>query len=369
MFLGVAAAAQAAPAVAKLRAGPTAKYGDIVRVAPSTLMVIGRVLDVAKGQADIGNAVLYRRRETLYMIDTGATLSFRPFLRKAINELRPFRNVVLLNSHGHLDHTGNNAMVTRIAGPRHWCYYMSRRDFPIADNRTAWLLRAVRLISGYVPGFDDPGAATHQILSLFDPQSTLRGGRRAIESLPQRRIRIGRLRMRGWVLGGGAVDVLPTRGHTPGSLSFYFPRVGLLHMADELNSYYPAFPEANPGRIRTAFGLALKAASGNAVRRLTDGHTFRVIRGAARVRARLRAYIDGYDVFDRVFRHILATTPGGMTVAELINRLATIPQLEDKPGGSDFGPFTGAMVVLKKLTQIGATATDGPRAERRFSLP
>jgi glyoxylase-like metal-dependent hydrolase (beta-lactamase superfamily II) len=69
--------------------------------------------------------------------------------------------------------------------------------------------------------------------------------------------------MRGWVLGGGDVDDVPTRGHARGSLSFYLPKVRLLHVADELNSFYPAFPEANPMRIRTVFGLALKAASGN----------------------------------------------------------------------------------------------------------
>ena len=347
-------------------AGP--RYGHIVRVAPSTLMILGRALDVARGQADIGNAILYRRGETLYIIDTGATTSFRPFLRRAIHRLQPFRNVVLINSHGHPDHTGNNSIVTKVAGACHWRYYMSRRDYSIVDNLNGWLLRAFREISGYVPGFDHPVSQTRQLLKLFEPQHSLRGGRRAIETLPQRTIRIGRLRMRGWVLGGGGVDVLPTRGHTPGSLSFYFPRIGLLHMADELNSYYPAFPEANPRRIRTVFGLALKAAAGNDVRLLTDGHTFSVIRGARHVRTRLRSYIAGYDAMDRLFRRWLAS-PGGVTVSELIDRMAKAPQLQDKPGGSDFGAFTGAMVALKKLKQLGATSTSGPRADRRFRLP
>lgn len=345
------------------------KYGDIVPVARKTLMIVGRVLDVARGQADIGNAILYRSGDTLYMIDTGTSPSFRPFLRRAIQRLRPFRNVVLINSHGHPDHIGNNSIVTQIGADR-LRYYMSRRDFPIVDHpEKDWLLRALRDISGYVPGFDDPAAQTHQLLSLFLPLNTLRSKRRAIESLPSQTVRIGQLRMRGWVLGGGDVDVLPTRGHTPGSLSFYFPKVRLLHMADELNSFYPAFPEANPTRIRTVFGLALKAAADNNVRLLTDGHTFSVIRGAGRVRGRLQAYIDGYNTFDRVVRHILSSTPGGATVNEIINRIAATPELASKPGGANFGPFTGALVVLKKLAQLGATHTGGPRANQRFSLP
>jgi hypothetical protein len=140
-------------------------------------------------------------------------------------------------------------------------------------------------------------------------------------------------------------------------------------MADELNSYYPAFPESSPARIRTVFGLALKAAATHNVRLLTDGHTYNVIRGATRARARLHSYIDGYNVFDRVFRRILTTAPGGATVSEIIDRLAKTPELADKPGGSNFGPFTGALVVLKKLKQLGATSTGGARIGQRFSLP
>jgi glyoxylase-like metal-dependent hydrolase (beta-lactamase superfamily II) len=366
LLLG-AAAAQAVRISAAREPQPL-KYGTIVRLAPSTLMVVGRALDVAHGQPDSGNTILYRHRGTLYIVDTGSTVSFRPFLRRAIDRLRPFRKVVLFNSHGHPDHTGNNATVAKVSG-HGLRYYMSRRDFPIVNHPNAWLLRAIRAVSGYVPGFDDPVAQTRQLLGLFLPLNTLRSRRRAVESLPQHTVRIGRLRMRGWVLGDGDVDVLPTRGHTPGSLSFYFPKIRLLHMADELNSYYPAFPESSPTRIRTVFGLALKAAAGHAVRLLTDGHTYNVIRGAARVRVRLRSYIDGYNAFDRIFRRILTTTSGGATVSEIIERLAKARELENKPGGSNFGPFIGALVVLKKLKQLGATSTGGPLADRRFSLP
>jgi glyoxylase-like metal-dependent hydrolase (beta-lactamase superfamily II) len=366
LLLG-AAAAQAAQISAAREPKPL-KYGDIVRLASSTLMVVGRPFAPAQGQADNGNTILYRRGSTLYIVDTGSTVSFRPFLRRAINRLRPFSKVVLFNSHGHPDHIGNNSTVAGIAGTR-LRYYMSRRDYAIADHPHPWLLGAVRAVSGYVPGFDDPAAQTHQLLDLFLPLNTLRSQRRAIESLPQRMVRIGQLRTRAWIFGGGAVDVLPTRGHTPGSLSFYFPKIGLLHMADELNSYYPAFPESNPMRIRTVFGLARKAAAAGQVRLLTDGHTYNVIRGVARVRARLQSYIDGYNVFDHVFRRILTTTSGGVTVSEIITRLANAPELADKPGGSKFDPFTGALVVLKKLKQLGAHSSGGPRADQRFSLP
>lgn len=77
-FAGTVLAAPAAPAA-------DLPYGDIVRVAANTLMVVGRPLAADKGDADVANAIFYRAGDTLYVIDTGATPSFRPFLSKAIN--------------------------------------------------------------------------------------------------------------------------------------------------------------------------------------------------------------------------------------------------------------------------------------------
>jgi glyoxylase-like metal-dependent hydrolase (beta-lactamase superfamily II) len=322
-------------------------------------MVVGRALDVANDEADVGNAILYRDGDTLYVIDTGATTSFQPSLRKAIDRLRPFRTVMVINSHGHPDHNGNTALVTPFGGAstRH---YMSEQDFSIADDLQRWLQNAFEVVDGYAPGFADPPAEARDLTGLFDPMEQSTDTRRAIESLPSRSVKVGDLRMQEWQLGGGDVIVLPTRGHTPGSLSFYFPKPRLLHMADELNSFYPAFPEASPEGVRKAFTSALAAAARNDVRVLTDGHTYSVVRGADQVRARLQSYIDGYDALDRAIKRILTTTPGGATVSEIIAGIASAPELADAPGGTDFGPFTGTMVVRKKLEQLGATSTRGP---------
>jgi glyoxylase-like metal-dependent hydrolase (beta-lactamase superfamily II) len=366
--LVVTTASPASIAAAEPQPATTYQYGDIVQIAPSTLMVVGRALDVAKGQADVGNAILYRDGDTLYVIDTGATTSFQPPLRKAIDRLRPFKKVVLIDSHGHPDHNGNNALVTQAggAGTRH---YMSEQDFSIADDLTGWLQKAFEVIDGYAPGYSDPPAESRDLIKLFDPMEQSTDTRRAIESLPSRSVKVGDLRMQGWELGGGDVVVLPTRGHTPGSLSFYFPKARVLHMADELNSFYPAFPEASADEVRKTFSSALAATKGNDVRVLTDGHTYSVVRGADQVRARLQSYIDGYDALDRVVRRILTTTPGGATVSEIVAGIASAPDLADAPGGADFGSFAGTMVVRKKLDQLGAIGTDDPPMDRRFSLP
>jgi len=79
LALAFAGAVQTAPT----SAATELRYGDVVCVAPSTLMIVGRELNPAKGEADIANVILYRLGDTLYVIDSGATPSFRPFLRKA----------------------------------------------------------------------------------------------------------------------------------------------------------------------------------------------------------------------------------------------------------------------------------------------
>jgi glyoxylase-like metal-dependent hydrolase (beta-lactamase superfamily II) len=361
-FAAMALAAPVAPAA-------DLPYGDIVRVAPSTLMVVGRPLAADKGEADVANAILYRSGDTLYVIDTGATPSFRSFLSEAIGRLRPFRHVVLINTHGHPDHWGNNALVAGLKGVS-FRHYMSRRDFPLADHYLAMLTDSLATISGYVPGFDDPAAQAKALVDLFTPLEQSTSTRRAIESLPQRAVRIGRLRMRGWVFGTNDVAVLRTAGHTRGELVVYFPKTHLLHTADETVAYFPAWEESSTTGTRRTFVRLLEAASGDAVRILTDGHTFSVLRGRAQIRAHIRALLDAYDVFVGVVRGRLeAAGPQGATMSELIGAVTNAPELQAAPGGGQGGAFFVALQLLKELHQLHAISTGDTRATQRFSLP
>src|SRR3954453_23229552 len=156
MPLGLALAGMGG--VAPASADSHLPYGDVVRVAPNTVMVVGRELNQAKGEADIANSILYRADDTLYVIDTGATASFRSSPRKAIDQLRPFRHVVLINTHGHPDHIGNNELVMKTPAASHR-HYMSRLDNGLADHYVEQSLGAgIARVSGYSPGFEDPMA-------------------------------------------------------------------------------------------------------------------------------------------------------------------------------------------------------------------
>ena len=366
LALAITGTAQAVPA----SAADELPYGDVVRVAPSTLMVVGRELNPAKGEADIANVILYRPGDTLYVIDSGATPSFRPFLRKAISRMRPFRNLVLINTHGHPDHIGNNdlVMATPAARKRH---YMSRLDFSLADNYVEESLAAgIAGVSGYIPGFDDPTAQAQDLFELFAPLEQSTNTRRALESLPQRPLRIGRLRTRGWAFGNHDVEVLRTGAHTHGELVVYLPRTHLLHTADETISIYPVWPESSAARTRRAFVELLAAASGDGARILTEGHTFSVLRGAGRIRRRVQSLRDGYDAYDQAVRRLLTeAAPQGATVAELVDRVPQAPELANAPGGGQTGVLFTALQVVKKLQQLHAVVVSGDtRATERWVL-
>ena len=348
------------------RPSRTYEYGTVVELAQNTYMVVGRLLNPAQGEADVANAIVHRADDTLYVIDTGATPSFRPFLLDAIGKVGAFEHVVLINTHGHPDHCGNNDLVMglEVSSREH---YMSRDDDALADGYLTALIGAFEGVAGYIPGIDDPAGQAKALLDLFEPLEESVRTRQAIESRPETPVTIGKLNTTGWRFGEDDVVALETSAHTPGELIVYLPKVKLLHVSDELVSYYQAFPEADPDRAIKVFELMRQAASGDDVELLTDGHTFEIYR---EVEDHVQAYIDGYETYDKVVRELLAAAPDGLTVAELIEATGTAPEMKSAPGGPNpGGGFFGAMQALKKLKQLNAVSTGGDRATERFSLP
>lgn len=61
--------------------------GDIIDIDDHTVLVIGQELDMAKGQPDVGNALLHRVDDTLFLVDTGVTAAFRSALTEAIDRV------------------------------------------------------------------------------------------------------------------------------------------------------------------------------------------------------------------------------------------------------------------------------------------
>jgi hypothetical protein len=92
--------------------------GDITRIDDRTVFVLGQVLDIAKNQPDVANALVHRVQDTVFFIDTGVTTPFRNAMRRAVDMVGPWKRLVLLTTHGHVDHIGNNDLVDELAAQR-----------------------------------------------------------------------------------------------------------------------------------------------------------------------------------------------------------------------------------------------------------
>lgn len=86
-------------------------------------------------------------------------------------------------------------------------------------------------------------------------------------------------------------------------------------------------------------------------------------------RQRIQRYIYGYDTYNRVVKRLLRQAgPQGATVSELVDDVAKSRALRHAPGGPNpGGPLFGALQALKKLDQLHAVSSGGPRATRRFN--
>ena len=74
---------------------------DVVRTGERTVLVLGQELDVGAGKPDIANVVVHRVNETVFVIDTGVTERCRAVVKDALDQVGPWRKMMLFTTHGH----------------------------------------------------------------------------------------------------------------------------------------------------------------------------------------------------------------------------------------------------------------------------
>ena len=89
-------------------------YCDLHRHGQNIIVIEGRELILGE-QGDVAQIVLHRQGDLLTLIDSGAYAEDRSAILRAAQELGDVSRVVLLNSHGHVDHVGNNDVIYEMA--------------------------------------------------------------------------------------------------------------------------------------------------------------------------------------------------------------------------------------------------------------
>ncbi|WP_327254998.1 MBL fold metallo-hydrolase [Streptomyces sp. NBC_01244] len=259
--------------------------GDLIEIDDRTLLVLGQGLDLAHGQPDVANALVHRVGDTLVVVDTGVTTAFRTALLEATGRVGPWSRALVLTTHGHLDHVGNNDLADGLGVPaEHW---VPAPDLPQMRDPGEYWVRAFERAAG-AAALPDPGRTAAGLVALFRPMRPLGTKTRTYEERPLERIRIGPLRFTGWTFADGAVRVLRSQGHCAGHVIVHLRDAGVLHLSDEGNGPCGAMADADQLKIQTVLASAALLFERGEAELLTDGHTF-----AVRRRAEAAAYLEG----------------------------------------------------------------------------
>ena len=255
-----------------------AALGDVIEIDEQTVLVLGQELNVAQGRPDVANALVHRVEDTLVVVDTGVTVAFRAALQAATRRVGDWSRAVVLTTHGHPDHVGNNDLADELGVPVE--HFVPARDLDQMRDPAPYWVRSLSRIAGVVPLPAPPPLAGNKVVSLFQPLRPFGATTRTYEERPLERIRIGSVRFTGWTFADGAVRVLRSQGHCVGHVIVHLRDNGLLHLADEPNGPCGAMADADQLKIQTTLGAAATLFEESEAAILTDGHTFAVRRGA-----------------------------------------------------------------------------------------
>src|SRR5215217_6684581 len=100
--------------------------GDVVQLANNLWAVIGDM------PADVPNALVYRKGDRLYLMDSGAGPTIRRSILRVLHEAGTVQSFTLLNSHGHADHVGNNDLI-QLAQAKETHHYLSEAGLAMLD--------------------------------------------------------------------------------------------------------------------------------------------------------------------------------------------------------------------------------------------
>ena len=342
--------------------------GEQIEIDARTRLIMGQELDMRARQPDVCNVIVHRAGDVLVLIDSGVTSTIRDAIRSAAEDIAPWSKILLLTTHGHPDHVGNNDIVKDLgaqldrADVRH---FVSAHDAgQYQDNGLSYWTTSLKRVSGLVSGFEDPVAAARRLLGMFQPMVPITDITRTYEELPMEHLRVGSLHMSGWSFADGAVQVIRTHGHCAGQVVVHLPKARLLHLSDEPNGPCGAMHDASQMNIFAALAQVLTLVETDAVGLVTEGHRFEVYDRPAAAE-QLSQLLDQAAALDAATQELL--TEGIDDVAAFVNSFAASSQ-ELGVQGANPNPMFSTMMAMAKLRELGLVAT-GEGSNQRWSRP
>ncbi len=341
--------------------------GDVIEIDDQTVLVLGQKLDFEHNQPDAANALVHRTGDTLVLVDTGVSAPFREALKAATARVGQWSRLVLLTTHGHTDHVGNNDLVDELhrelGVPVE--HYVPAHDVAMMLDPVAYWDRAFSRVVGVVPLPAPPLLAAKKVVSLFQPMNPFGATTQLYEQRPLECIQIGTVRFSGWTFGDGAVRVLRSQGHCAGHVIVHLRDSKVVHLGDDGNGPCGPMPDADQFKIQNILGAVAALFDQGEADVLTDGHTFTV-----RSKAEALPYLDGLlDQAAKLQHAALALVDTGKPVQadEFTARFAdAVAKLTD--GGANPNPIFTGMMSINQLGELGLHA-DGKHEDTTWSRP
>ena len=341
--------------------------GDVIEIDDRTALVLGQELDFAHDQPDVANALLHRSGDTLVLVDTGVTLRFREALKAATRRVGEWGRLVVLTTHGHPDHVGNNDLADELhrelGVPVE--HHVPARDLAQMLDPVAYWEHSFSRIAGVVPLPAPPSLAAHKIVSLFAPMRPFGATTRLYEQRPLERIRIGPVRFTGWTFADGAVRVLRSQGHCAGHVIVHLRDSKVVHLADEANGPCGPMPDADQFKIQNTLGAVATLFEQGEADVLTDGHTFSV-RRAGEVVPFLDGLLDQAGELQAAAAALVDTGNPVRPDAFAARFAAAVAELTS--GGANPNPIFTGMMAVNQLGELGLRP-DGKHEDAAWSRP
>jgi hypothetical protein len=144
----------------------------------------------------------------------------------------------------------------------------------------------------------------------------------------------------------------------------YLPAAKLIATGDETVEFYTAWPITDMEKMHDAQARTLALLTSGAVDLFVDGHhhSYDGVTGTELLQDLVASFVR----FDHAIHGLLADASDGLTLEQLYEALQA-----DAETGPDFAgaPLFMKMVILMKLRELGAVASDAGSYETRFSLP
>ncbi|MEU2491057.1 MBL fold metallo-hydrolase [Streptomyces sp. NPDC007883] len=330
--------------------------GDLIEIDDRTVLVLGRELAIERDQPDVANALVHRTGDTLVLVDTGVTTAFRAAIRDAAGRVGHWSRALVLTTHGHPDHVGNNDLADELGVPAE--HYVPAPDLDQMRDPASYWVRSFDRIAGLAPLPAPPSALAARVVAICQPMRLFCATTRTYEERPLERVRIGSLRFTGWTFANGAVRVLRSHGHCAGHVIVHLSDCGVLHLSDEGNGAWGAMADADQLKIQTVLGAVATLFEEEQATVLTDGHTFTVRRGPEAV-----AYLEGLlEQGTALQEAALGLTTDARRIRPSTFTTHYAKALADLGiGGANPNPVFTAMMAVNQLLELGLRPeSDGP---------